>query len=224
MMRKTIVLLAVAAVLLVIAPATQADIALPDPSVGSYRLVFVTTATASGATDLPSLDAWVTLQAQATGAVDDSGALGTTWHVLGATTAATNARANTNTEATDIDTPVYLVNGEEFAADLTDFWSGTVTEVDNGGDQQDTLYITEMGIAHSGTSYIQTGLLSDGSMGSGLDGGGNINHGGTNNGYSPFFGADQDWGGTFGATSLFAISGVIGGAPPAPTGTLILVR
>ena len=219
-MKKLITVFAVLGMVFALAPAVQAD--FPE---GPYRIAFVTTENASGATDIASLNAWVTTQAQASGAVDDGGALGTTWNVIGATSAATDVRANTHTETTDTDTPVYLVNGALFATTLADFWSGNVTEIDAGPQPQlDTLYITEMGIAHSGTSFIHTGLLSDASMGSGLDGGGNINQGGTNNGYSPFFGNNDTWGGSFGATSLFAISGVIGGDPPAPTATLLLLQ
>ena len=181
------------------------------PPAGDYRIAFVTTANASGATDLASLDAWVTTQAQLAGAVDDGGKLGTTWHVLGATSGATDARVNTNTEATDTDSPIYLVNNTVFATSVANFWANIVTEVDNGGDQLDTLYITEMGIAHSGTSYIMTGLDSSYAAMAGfeLDSGGDIAHGGTDNGYSPFFGNNDTWGGSFGATSLFAISDVI---------------
>jgi hypothetical protein len=52
-MKNIIVLLAVAAVLLAIAPATQADINLPDPGVvGSYRVAFVTSQVPSSRRDL----------------------------------------------------------------------------------------------------------------------------------------------------------------------------
>ena len=116
-MKKMITVLAVLGMVFALAPAAQADF-----HAGPYRIAFVTTATASGPTDIASLNAWVTTQAQASGAVDDGGALGTTWNVIGATSAATDVRANTHTETTDTDTPVYLVNGALFATTLADFW------------------------------------------------------------------------------------------------------
>ena len=186
---------------------TTAAIALPDAGVvGPYRVVFGTSVTASGASDMASLNAWVTTLAQAPGAVDDGGALGTTWSVIGATTAV-NVFDNTDTEpGVDTDYPIYLVDGTLFVADYTELWAATGRN----------LNVSETGGVPGGPTFVHTGLEAGPitSVGKELDSGNTISIGGRDPGYNPWYGTGMDWGGPFGNTALFAISGVIGGAPP----------
>ncbi|MDM8538733.1 PEP-CTERM sorting domain-containing protein [Desulfobacterales bacterium HSG17] len=231
MKKETIIGMTMLAVV-AFASVSQAAIDLPDPEVvGQYRVAFVTKLKVNQASvvppaDMVSLNAWVTLQAQAEGAVDDGGALDTTWSVIGATTAV-DVFTNTDAEpGVDTDTPVYLVDGTLFAADLATFWSNGITVTDKPDTDNDyTLHLTEFGeVTNSGT-MIQTGLTTNGVdilpitfAGHELDStGGTIVHGGMDEGYNnnatyPWYaGASGDtWAGNWGDTGLFAISGVLG--------------
>jgi len=182
-----------------------------DPEPEPYRLVFVTSepvpsgaGTDPGDTNMAALNTWVTSMAQAPGAVDDGGALGTTWSVVGATSAV-NVFDNTDTEpGVDTDTPIYMVDGTLFAASLAEFWTPG----------RATLNINELGnLQTSGSTAVHTGLeagpvTSDNP----LDDAGNlISHGGRDSGYTNWYGFGETWAGDINNTSLFAISGVIGG-------------
>ena len=189
-----------------IASVSQADIVLPPPGEdGPYRLVFVTSANppADATVTMPELNAWVTGLAQATGAVDDGGALGTTWSVVGATSTV-NVFENTDTEpGVDPDHPIYLVDGAKFADDYTDFWAVAVGSPH--------LNINELGGTGGGTgSWAHTGLeagpvTSANSLDTAL-----ISHGGLDAGYNPWYGVGDTWAGGIDNGALFAISGVIG--------------
>jgi hypothetical protein len=211
-MKKFIVLTAVAALLLTLAPAAQASVFPSTP----YRIAFVTSVQPGGgdSTVMADLNDWVTGVAQASGAVDDGGALNTTWSVIGATTLV-DAFTNTDTEpGVDTDAPIYLVDGSLFAADYATFWTDLLPLL---------LNVNELGGPASGPSYIQTGLGSDGSTLAGfeLDSGGDIAHGGYDSGYHPWFGNGDTWGGGFGSTSLFAISGTLNAVPEPATMSLL---
>jgi hypothetical protein len=207
-MKKIIVLLAVAAVLLAISPATQAAINLPDPDlVGPYRIVFVTSAKPTAGTNIPAvwdmadLNTWVTGLAVTSGLDTNAGSPG--WSIIGATTLV-NVFDNTGLTATG-GVPIYLVNGTPFATDYTDLWDFT------GDAGKRTLNINENGVTGSYGTPIHTGLKAGPItfVGNELDSGNNPGHGGTNTGFNPWYGANVTWGGAFGSKSLFAISGVI---------------
>ena len=212
--RMNLTLLAGLAAVAVPASLARADIALPDPgSVGPYRVVFVTSADppADATVTMPELNAWVTGLAQATGAVDDGGALGTTWSVVGATSAV-NVFENTDTEpGVDPDHPIYLVDGAKFADDYTDFWAVAVGSPH--------LNINELGGTGGGAgSWAHTGLEAGPVTSANaldtpfVDGVSGISHGGLDAGYNPWYGNGDTWAGGIDNGALFAISGVIGGA------------
>ncbi len=222
-MKKLITMLAVLGMVFALAPAAQAAIALPDPGVvGAYRVVFVTSVnvpngagTAPGGVNMAALNTWVTTMAQATGAVDAGGALGTTWSVVGATSTV-NVFDNTDTEpGVDTDTPVYLVDGTLFAADLAAFWNPASAN----------LNVNEQGgSSHGGSTAIHTGLDSGPvtATGNELDAA-TMHHGGMDAGYNPWYGGITWHDQGINTTALFAISGVIGGGTGTP-GTLIIVQ
>ena len=232
-MKKLITLLAVLGMVFAWAPAAQAQVSLPDPGV-PYRLVFVTSVKPSGVTQtMAAMNAWVTGLAEAVTELD---ALGTTWSVIGATL---NVDVLTNTGMTLTGgVPIYLVDGTLFATNYAKFWSNDITSVPKTppGDQDYTLYLDELGDPHG--DPVQTGLTTNGSdtnpmtfAGNELDStGGTIVHGGADSGYNnatyPWYAGNSGdtWFGNWGDTRLFAISGVIGGAPPLPTGMLMFVK
>jgi hypothetical protein len=179
---------------------------------GLYRLAFVASTnvpnaagTAPGDTNMASLNAWVTSMAQASGAVDDGGALGTTWSVVGATSTV-NVFDNTDTEpGVDTDTSIYLVDGTLFAADLAAFWAPASA----------SLNVNEQGgSSFGGSTAIHTGLDSGPVTATGFElDAATMHHGGMDGGYSPWYGGTTWHTGDINSTSLFAISGVIGEVP-----------
>jgi hypothetical protein len=216
MMKKTIVLLVVAAVLFTIAPAAQAD-----APTGEYRIAFVTSAKPGAiAQNMTALNGWVTDLAEDVAALD---ALGTTWSVIGATGGVGGVDVLTNTGMTLTGgVEIYLSDGVTlFATDYAKFWSSDVTLTPNADPTKRdyTLGLTETG-QWTGAA-VQTGLTNNGTdtnpitwVGHELNGAdGTIGHGGADDGYntssSPWYGADAGWANTWGATPLFAISGVI---------------
>ena len=230
-MKKLITVFAVLGMVFALAPAAQADF----PTTGEYRILFVTSAQPGAvAQNMTALNAWVTGLAQASGAVDDGGTLGTTWSVLGATSTV-NVFANTGMALTG-GVETYLADGTLFASDYAQFWSNTVNQ------PNDTSNFLPDERGGTTTQPVQTGLTTSGDgidqapityVGHALDATSDIVHGGADKGYNsakfPWFaGADSvgpdTWYGNWGDVSLFAISGVIGGEPPAPTGTLILLK
>ena len=219
-MKKMITVLAVLGMGFALAPAVQAGIALPDPGVvGAYRVVFVTSGSPSQdsvSSNMAAMNSWVSGLAIASGLDTAAGSPG--WFVVGATTA---VDVFTNTGLADTGgVPVYLVDGTAFATDNANLWG-------LGGQN---LNINESGVTGSFGSAIQTGL-DDGpityaghELDCGVAGDLGVGHGGSDTGFNPWYGNGDTWQGTFGIKSLFAISGVIGGGPAAPTGTLILVK
>ena len=195
-----------------IAPTAQADIALPDPgTVGDYRVVFVTSLKPTVAADMALLNPWVTSLAVDSGLDAAAGSPG--WSVVGATT---TVDVFTNTGLTQTGgVPIYLVDGTAFATDNVDFWA-------IGSNK--TLDINETGETGSFGTAIHTGV-NVGPVtyaGKELNSGGAVGHGGNDAGYVTWYGNGESWMGTFGDTSLFAISGVIGGGGGGATpGTLI---
>jgi hypothetical protein len=244
-MTKLTTLFAVAGLVFALAPAAQAQVSLPDPgAVGPYRVVFQTSEAGSrDYTTMDTFDVWATGLAQAAGAVDDGGALNTTWNVIGATAADSNILSRTATHPVDdlaTSVPIYLVDGTLYATSYATFWSSDVTIIDNpniadtGHDY--TLYLDEKGNIGDPGGGTHTGLTTIGdnsntlpilAAGQGLDIGatGAIRHGGGNRGYNnatyPWFagGSGDTW--NTGNSRVFAISGVI--APPT-TGTVLIIR
>jgi hypothetical protein len=218
-MKKTIVLLALAAVLFTIAPAAQAAIALPDvSSVGDYRVIFVTSVKpAAGSPAMATLNTWATDLAVDSGldaaAIAQTGAASPGWNIVGATTLV-DVFTNTGLAATG-GVPVYLVDGTAFATDNAYLWGlgGTTLRVNESGEA-----------AHFG-SAIQTGL-NVGPVtyaGKELDSGGAVGQGGDDPGYNPWYGNGDSWMGALGNTSLFAISGVITPVPEPATMSLLAI-
>ena len=218
----------------VLASVAQADINLP--TVDSYRLVFKTSVAGSrDYTTMATFDTWATGLAQAMGAVDDGGALGTTWSVIGATAADPDILSRTATDpVADLATsvPIYLTDGTLFAADYATFWSSGVSWVDNPNNDDHghdyTLYLDEKGEIAPPNDPVHTGLTTNGTDtlpiladGQGLDVGatGAIMHGGGGVGYNnatyPWFGGSGTWAGW--NTRVFVISGLILGDTDAPT-------
>lgn len=150
------------------------------------------------------LNAFVTSRAQDTGAVDDGGALGTTWSVVGATSTV-DVFTNTGLAATG-GVPIYLVDGTLAAADNAALWSlggTTLFDVNEFGNEA----------TQGPGSWVHTGLESGGAapitaVGAELDAA-NISHGGQDGGYNPWYGNGDTWAGGIDNGSVFAISDVI---------------
>ncbi len=87
-----------------------------------YRLVFVTSITRDGtSTNIVDYNNFVTGVANS---VTELAALGTTWKVLGSTSAI-DARDNTNTNpGSGTGVPIYLLNSTKLANNNADFWDG----------------------------------------------------------------------------------------------------
>jgi hypothetical protein len=124
-----------------------------------YRIVFVTSTTiAATSSDISTYNAHVTAAAALNpdlavieGTVEQT----TTWTAIGSTDSV-NALTNTSTTGTGV--PIYLLNGDLFAADYTTLW-------DNGATLKPSLNITEQGEV-GGTSLVWAGTNGDGSTGS----------------------------------------------------------
>jgi hypothetical protein len=201
-MKKTIVLLAVAAVLFTIAPAAQASI---FPA-GEYRVLFVTRGSAPdepgtqpGDTNMAALNAWVNTVAAAG---SETAAISTTWSVVGATTLV-DALTNTGLGTTG-GVPIYLVDGTQNWADSAAFWANANTSnkiLDEDGGNT----------GPQGSSAVLTGLDSGPATAAGfeLDAAGRIQHGGYDSGYTPWYGGTTWYTSDINTTGLFVISDVI---------------
>jgi len=125
-MKKTMSLLAIAGLVLALAPAAQAEpIVTPgDGYAGPYRLVFATSShpMADASRDMDDFDTDVTAAANA---VAELLALGTTWQCLGSTTAI-DARDHTGTNPSSTGIPIYTTTGLRVADDNADLWDGTI--------------------------------------------------------------------------------------------------
>ena len=134
-MKKIIVLLAVSALVLALAPAAQAAVitAPGDGYGGNYRLVFVTSNPHSPAPTLIS-EYNTVITGYATGQ-SELNALGATWRIIGSTQAV-NARVNTGTTLEDggaTDVPIYNLAGQRIADDNADLWSSNIGNSSPGG-------------------------------------------------------------------------------------------
>jgi hypothetical protein len=119
--------IAVAGLVLALAPTAQADITLQDGHTGPYRIAFNTTGhyTAISST-ITEYDALVEAEAQGTSGdtIDISDITG--WKVIGSTVGM-NARVNTDTVGSggSNDVPIYNVNGVRIADGNATFWNTT---------------------------------------------------------------------------------------------------
>ena len=122
-------LLAVAGLVLALAPTIQADIIPPIDYTGSYRLAFVTsTTTTPVSADIGTYNTFVTNAAAAITELDD---LNTTWKVIGSTLAV-SAKENTGTYITSdgsynaaTDVPIYTTTGKLIALNNDALWGGS---------------------------------------------------------------------------------------------------
>jgi hypothetical protein len=160
-MKKTISILAIAGLILALAPAAQAS-DFTDDAPTSWRIAFVTTAT--GTPDSSVITTYDTFVNNAGVAVPLTYApSGTTYKVLGSTLA-TSAKVNTGTlEVADTgydsanDVPIYTTNGDRIAANNDELWGGTIQNIidyDNG-----TVIVDGGG----NPAYTWTGTKADGS-------------------------------------------------------------
>ena len=212
-MKKLITLLAVVGMVFALAPAAQAQVSLPDPEVvGAYRVVFVTQ---NG--NMPAHPANIgTLN---TFAIDAAAtepalvALGTTWSAMAATTV-TTVWANTATNpSTDSSVPIYRVDGVLVADGYSTLWSGTLgnrIDLDQNGNTPTGGTQAYCGFDDLGATV--TGSEWDSTAGPKL---GYYDTTGSWAGMENYYPSSQH---------IYAISGVIGGDPAAPTGTLIQVE
>jgi hypothetical protein len=161
----SIVLLAVAAVLLAIAPAAQAAVILSDGHTGDYRIIFVTLADHGAKdTDIGTYNTWVDAQAKLPESTQTKD-FTTTWNVVGSTKL-TDATDNTGTEPglgsqTHIYTPsatlgTYTLVAESYAA----LWNAANVDILNGIRYADGTLSDE---SNGGGDQIWTGTDSDGS-------------------------------------------------------------
>ena len=128
-MKKTIVLLvvAVAGLVLALAPAAQAGLLDWTSSIdGGYRIAFVTeTMSIATSTDITTYNTTVADDAAGSTLLD---ALGATWNCIGSTETV-SAKVNTGTTLTDggaTDVPIYTPAGVLLATGNADLWDGTI--------------------------------------------------------------------------------------------------
>ncbi len=225
-MKKNIVLLAVFALVLALAPAAQAaPITAPgDGYDGDYRLAFATSShpMADSSRDMTDFNADVTAAAAA---VTELNALGTTWTAI-ASTPTVDARDNSDTNPSSTGIPIYTTSGLRIADDNADLWDGSIQNpimLDDG-----TSGGNLTGGQRSYSDYTWTGTNSDGTGASSGDGrqlstDGNIrvSRGGR---------IDSGWisGVSIGSADtrgarLYGISGVIAGVPEPATMSLLAI-
>jgi hypothetical protein len=131
---KTISILAIAGLVLALAPAAQAALLDWTSSVvGPYRIAFTADGTSYGASssDITSYNTLVAAEAAGT----DLNGLGATWNVIGSTQNV-NARKNTGTYTLALDgaglyvaaddVPIYTAAGVLIATGNSDLWDGSI--------------------------------------------------------------------------------------------------
>jgi hypothetical protein len=166
-MKKIIVLLAVSALVLALAPAAQAaPITAPtDGYPGEYRLAFATSShpMADSSRTMADYNADVTAAAAAITELND---LSTTWTAI-ASTPTVDARDNSGTNPSSTGIPIYTTSGLRIADDNADLWDGSIQNPifkDDG---------TSAGNLTGGTAYADytwTGSWADGTGASSGDG------------------------------------------------------
>jgi len=151
MYKHTILLAAVAGVVLAMAGAAQASIKTMPTGLylgDQFRLVFVTSTTRDAlSTNIADYNAFVTAAATA---VPELNALGTTWTAIGST-GAVNANVNTLTRSTDPSYPIYNLADQLVASGNVDLWDGTI---------QNAIHMNELG--SSVAVYTWTGTHGGG--------------------------------------------------------------
>jgi hypothetical protein len=160
--------IAVAGLVLALAPTAQADITLQDGHTGPYRIAFNTTGhyTAISST-ITEYDALVEAEAAGTSGdtIDISDITG--WKVIGSTVGM-NARVNTDTVGSggSNDVPIYNVNGVRIADGNATFWGTTAADPTNADSH--LAHIDHVnGTSQSFANRTWTGTLADGSTNTG---------------------------------------------------------
>ncbi len=173
-----------------------------------YRLVFVTAGTHNGAsTAIADYDAFVTSQANSSASL---AALGTTWRVLGSTSAV-DAITHTNTDPVSAGVPIYNLGGQLVASGNADLWDGSLTNAIN---------VTQNGGALAGAVFTGTGVnglgLFDRELGSNISTVQYGNSGLTNSGWTTI-----DWLGSGAGLYFYGISDVMQVVPEPATLALL---
>jgi len=133
------------------APGTVSPIPPGLPAGTQYRLVFVTSGMRNaGSTAIADYNDFVAASAAA---VPSLNALGTTWKVIGSTSAV-KANVNTLTRSTDPSAPIYRLDSLLVANGNTDLWDGTIAN---------PIGITETGA--NATAAAWTGTNASGTVG-----------------------------------------------------------
>ncbi len=147
-------LLAIAVVLTLPGMARAAVVTVPAGlSVGDqYRLAFVTSTMRDAlSSDIADYNAFVTSAAES---IPELAALGTTWRVIGSTSAI-DARDNTDTNPTlSVGVPIYRLDGAVVAHNNADLWDGSPTS---------PISINELGASYAGW-WVWTGTETDGTV------------------------------------------------------------
>ena len=198
----------------------------------SYRIAFVTTSTRDASS--PTIGDYNTFVTTAAGNVTLTIPSGTTWNCIGST-ATVSARVNTGTTLTDggaTDVPIYTTTGLRIATGNADLWDGHIENPISFDDGTPIALNTGSGSTHE----TWTGTNPDGS------GRGDTQDGTTFGNYAPLVsgnsshvcvvrGGHIDGGWITGPSDgggeskyFLALSSVIGGAPTAPAGTVILFK
>jgi hypothetical protein len=167
-MKKTILLLAVAGLVLALAPAAQAQpIVTPgDGYTGDYRIAFVTSNHDIMATFDRTMADYNADVTTAAGLVTELNDLSTTWTAI-ASTPTVDARDNSGTNPSSTGIPIYTTSGLRIADDNADLWDGSIQNPifkDDG---------TSAGNLTGGNAYADytwTGSWADGTGASSGDG------------------------------------------------------
>ena len=117
--------IAVAGLVLALAPTAQATLTVPtDGYTGPYRLVFATSShpMADSSRTMTDFNADVTTAA---GLITELAALGTTWTAI-ASTPTVDARDNSDTNPSSTGIPIYTTSGLRIADDNADLWDGPI--------------------------------------------------------------------------------------------------
>ena len=160
MLKKMISFVAVAGLVLALAPAAQAgvvaecNIDIGDPYVpvalrsegAQFRLVFVTNGSYTGKQSMATYNGYVTAEANGVAALSD---LGMDWYVIGSTSTV-SAKTNTYTDTGTV-YPIFRLDGASVSSTYTGLWDG---EIDN------PINYTPNGSTYTG--LVLTGTNADG--------------------------------------------------------------
>ena len=157
-LKKSLGIVGVALATLGTASAAQAALVVvpPDLAPGAqYRLVFVTDGTTNAlSTNINDYNTFVTNQVtgSALATALTAANLTTTWRAIGST-ATVAAKANTGTDGSLPDVPIYLINGTRVANNNADLWDGTIIQ---------TINVTQLDSEAAAGTFVWSGTSSDG--------------------------------------------------------------